>query len=125
MLGLGTKTITRTEHPHTKKRSWKLLLLSIVSGIGAALLIYFVSPTSNYTIAWLQLTAVPLFFCLLFLFVYSLISYLFKSKVHGVLTALISVTYLLFRENSLTHPFFGLLLLALFFVLELLFTYRK
>ena len=125
MLGFGPKIINRTEHPHIKKRSWRLLLLCIASGIGSVLLIYFVSPATSYNFVSVQITVIPLLYCLLFFFFFSLISYLFKSKIHGVLTALIAVTYLIFRENSLTHPFFGLLLLALFFVLELLFTYRK
>lgn len=110
---------------HKRKRSWKLLVLALFSGSLFVLFLYFVPPERVYSFSTLQFSVIPLFYVLLFTFLFAAVSFAFKSKIHGILAALLTVTYLVFRQNSLTHPFFALLLLALFLVLELLFTYRK
>ena len=122
---LKQKHIDSSINSHRNKRSWKLLTLGIFSFILLALLIYFVPPATSYTIYSLHLSVILGFFLLLFIFLFAVSSYLFKSKIHGILIATLAITYLIFRQNDLTHPFFALLLLALFLVLELLFTYRK
>jgi hypothetical protein len=125
MLLFQRKKPSSTIKLHDRKRSWKLLLLAILSGSLLGLLIFFVPPETTYSLSIVQISVLPFFFLLLFTFVFAGVSYIFKSKIHGILAALLAITYLVFRQNSLTHPFFALLLLALFLVLELLFTYRK
>jgi hypothetical protein len=110
---------------HRSSRSILMLILSILLfGMLAAIIWYF-PPTQEYHLLIVTIPVIPVVLGILGAFVFCTTTYIFKSKIHGILTAMVVVTYLIFRENSLTHPFFGLLLLALFLVLELLFTYRK
>lgn len=89
-------------------------------------LIVTVPPTTSYDALFtMQLSVLPVFHALLFLFLFGISSFLLRSKIHGVLIGLVVVIYLLFRQNDLTHPFFALMLAALFLVLELLFSYKK
>lgn len=114
----------------TRKRSLLLLFASILSFLALAGLIYFSPPTSSLTssqivgnislISFIHIPSLFLFFVLLALFLFCIGTYIFKSKKHGVLIALFVIIYLLFRLNHLTHPFFLVLLLALFFTLEML-----
>lgn len=108
-------------------RNYWFLLLSIVTFAMLGFTVYFFPP--DYSVVPFQLPVqIPIvyfFYTLLFLGFFTLGSFIFKSKVHGVLIALVVIAYLLFRQNDLTHPFFALLLAALFLVLELLFSYKK
>ncbi len=108
-----------------KKRSWKLFVLSILSFSALVYLVIFTAPTASFDVLTIPIPVLPFFFSLLFLFLFSLCTFLFNSRMHGVLIALLAIIYLLFRQNDLTHPFFAVLLLALFLVLELMFTYKK
>jgi hypothetical protein len=110
---------------NSRTHSFLLVTLSIVSMFALGSLVYFVPPTFKLTLGTLQIPIIFLFFLLLFVFLFAIGSFLFKSKIHGILIALLAIVYLVFRLNNLTHPFFAVLLLALFLVLELLFTYRK
>ncbi len=67
----------------------------------------------------------PIFLIFLFCTFFSLGTYLFKNKTHGVLIGAFLVVYLLLRLSHLTHPFFLILLIALFLTLELMISYRK
>lgn len=113
------------QNTRTRKRSWKLLFVSMLAFVGLVYLIWGVDPEQTVLVLSYPLSIFPLFFISLFLFLFGITSFLFKSKVHGILIAMIIVAYLLFRQNDLTHPFFAILLLALLLVLELMFTYRK
>jgi hypothetical protein len=105
------------------KRNYWFLLLSIITFTALGFVVYFFPP--NYTVTSLQISIVYAFYTLIFLSLFSAGSFIFKSHVHGILLGLVVVAYLLFRQNDLTHPFFALLLAALFLVLELLFSYKK
>src|SRR4051812_32519247 len=108
-----------------RKRPVKFLLLSIVSLVSLSLLIYHLPPTYNFSLLNSQLSTLYLFFLLLFLFLFSLITFISKSIKHGILIALFFPIYLLFRINNLTHPFFFLLLFGLFMTLEFLFAANR
>jgi len=113
------------------KRPLPLLIIGIISLGTLAALIYFFSPNTTLTFQqtltnfplifdkYLQIPPIYLFFILIGIFLFSMGTYIFRSKAHGILIAALVITYLLFRLNRLTHPFFLILLLALFFVLEL------
>jgi len=117
-----------------KKRALWLLVLSFSS---LATLIYLVvsfSPSKQFTLPleaasdaakWGHFPLLPVFFILLFLFVFSLIAYLLNNARRGLFAAFFITTYLLLRFFHLTHIFFLIILIALFFTLELLFTNRK
>ena len=114
-----------------RKRPLSLLIIGILSFITLASFVYFFSPDTIITfpgmVAYLPLSLVQyirippfsIFFLLLAIFLFSIGSYLFKNKIHGILIAVFVVTYLIFRLNHLTNLFFLFLLLALFVTLEL------
>lgn len=118
-------------------RPLSLLIIGIISFVGLTCLIYFVSPINPLTISpitnnlppslekYVQISPLIIFFLLLTSFFFSIGSYIFKSKAHGILISGVILAYLLMRLNNLTHPFFLILLLALFFVLELMVSSRK
>ena len=88
------------------------------------MLVLFVSPTIPLPF----LSLIPTYSVLLlflFFFLFFTGTFIFKTKRHGILLGFFAVTYLLFRINNLTHPFFFILLLALFFMIELLISYKK
>jgi len=114
------------------KRTLVLLFIGIISLIALACLIYFLPPTMTFSSApifpnlpfsfekFIQMPPLIIFFLLVAIFFFSIGTYIFKSKTHGLLIAGTVITYLLFRINHLTNPFFLILLLALFFTLEML-----
>ena len=116
----------------SRKRPLALLFIGIFSLLTLACLLYFFSPFANLTLPdtiagvpfsinkFVQIPPLLVFFLLVSIFLFSISSYIFKSKTHGVLIAGFVDIYLLFRLNHLTHPFFLFLLLALFFTLEML-----
>lgn len=107
------------------RRSAKLLFLTIISFAAITYIIFFVSPTFAYPILAFKLPILIVFVSLITLFTFSLTTYISKNKKHGFLVSLFALTYLLFRLSNLTHPFFLLLLLALFITLELLFARQR
>lgn len=112
---------------HKRRRPILHLIFGILS-LGAFLwTLYFYTPSSTLTIPYIPFTLpiIPLFFILLLAALFFLTSYIFKSSKHGILVSLFVGIYLIFRLNNLTHPFFFILLFALFLTLELLVSYRK
>ena len=107
------------------KRPVAFLILSIITLISLTLLIFLSLPDQQLTINNLTFTMLYGFFILLFLFIFSTFTYLLNSKKHGILIAGFALIYLIFRLNDLTHPFFFILLSALFLTVELLVSYRK
>lgn len=108
----------RRKHPAT------LLLLSLLS---LASFIYFIlsfSPSSHFSIFNSQFSTLYVFFPLVFLFIYSAITYLLINTKQGLLFGLFATIYLFLRFIHLTHPFFLILLLVLFISLELFFKKR-
>jgi hypothetical protein len=102
--------------------SFKSLFLIIIPFIALCFLIMYFSPSYTIKIYNFQIPILYAFFIILFLFLFFLVRSLFKSKKHGFLIAIFFIIYLLFRINSLTHPLFLFLLIALFLTLELFFT---
>jgi len=110
---------------HKRKRNIWLLVASLVSLATFIAFIILVPPNSVIQIIWLSISILPIFFLLLSLVLFFMASYIFKSVKHGILLFLFVLIYLIFRLNNLTHPFFLILLIALFLTLELLVSYRK
>ncbi|GIW61345.1 MAG: hypothetical protein KatS3mg089_0197 [Patescibacteria group bacterium] len=108
-----------------KRRTWKFLILSILSFIALLIIITTLSPYQNFSIKFASIPVVIIFYMLLALFIFSFFAFLLKSRKHGILLSIFTVIYFVFRANNLTHPFFFLLLLALFLTLELLFTSKR
>ena len=108
-----------------RKKTLSLLFLITLSLLTLGSLVIFFPPTDSLTIFHVKLSIILLFFVALFLFAFATGTFFFKNKVHGLLLGFFLIIFLIFRLNNLTHPFFFILLLALFLTLELLFTYRK
>ena len=108
-----------------RKRSIKFLILSLPFFILLTSLIYFLPPNYQLHIINFKLSVMNLFLLPLFIFLFLITTFFSKSTKHGILLGLFATSFLTFRLNNLTHPFFFLLLSALFLVLELLFAYRK
>src|SRR5664279_1782580 len=124
-LELVNRNKKNVQTKRTRKRSHLFLFSGFISLILLLLLIYYFPPDLQLPILNSQISTLYIFLFLLFCFLFSASTYIFASKKHGLLIGLFVPLYLLFRLNNLTHPFFFLLLLALFIVLELLFSYRK
>lgn len=104
-----------------RKRSLPLLLLSILALIVIIFVIFFIPPTYAVSLVRIHINILFFFLPLLFIFTYSLLSFLFQKKTHGILAGTFLVLYLLLRLGGFTHPLFLLILLALLLILELLF----
>ncbi len=119
------------------RRPFILLIISILSFLALASLIFFFPPYTSmmphYLIQslpfslgkFIQVPSLLLFFVLLAFFLFTTGSYILKSKKHGILIAGFVISYLLLRLNHLTNLFFLILLFALFVVLELMVSSRK
>lgn len=120
---------TRKSHIHQtegKVLHFKLLLFVAISTfIVLSLLVFFTEPRGQIHLLGGAFPFLYLFFPLFTLFIFSLSSCLLKSYKHGIIIALFFTIYSIFRFNNLTHPFFLILLFALFFTIDLLFSYRK
>jgi len=108
----------------------KYLLLSIVSLFGLFILLFFFPPTHKFSIfptgtGNFQFSIIYCFFILIFLFFFSVSCYFFKNKIQGLLIGFFVLSFLIFHLIKLTHPFFLILLIALFFTLELLLISKK
>ena len=107
------------------KRPILLLILTTLSFAVLLTLTYIFPPDSRLEIGNWKIELVYAVLAVLFLFIFSLIAYLFRSKMHGCLIASFTIIYLLFRLNNLTHPFFLMLLLLLLLTLEFFVSHKK
>ncbi len=82
-------------------------------------------PDFQFSIYNYSLQIIPVFFVLLFVFLYFLFDVLFASRRRGLFAGFFAATYLLLRLSGLTHPFFLVMLIILFGCLELFFVKRK
>lgn len=106
-------------------RPYLLLFLGALSLTSLVFLLLNFSPESQPMVYSVQIPLIPMFLILVFTTLYFLGAFTFKSKAHGFLIASFALVYLVFRLNNLTHPFFFILLFALFLTLELFVSYRK
>lgn len=118
-----------------KKRTFLLLVFSILIFASLLYLIINFDPARKFSIFPakqdlaprdnFQFSILPIFFIAVFLSTFTFSAYLLNNSRRGLFFALFIVSYLLLRLFHLTHPFFLILLIALFFTLELLFRNRK
>lgn len=123
MFTIFPKKINFIEGASRRKRSVVAALFGIVFIALVGYLGFAVPPSAQ--IPYLPIPLLPVFLLLLFLALLFTGTFLFKSKSHGILIGTFVVVYLIFRLNELTHPFFFILLFALFLTLELFVSYRK
>ncbi len=90
-------------------------------------LIYFVlnfPPDKNLKILNFSIPTVPIFFALFFIAIYELFTFILNNQRQGFLISLFATIYLILRFFKLTHPFFAILIIALFVTFELAFKRR-
>jgi len=83
------------------------------------------SPDASTPILFFSFSNLFLFFLLLFIGLYSLITFLFGSKKRGIIYSLGISLFFLLRVYKLTNPLYLILLLLLILGLEFLFTPPK
>lgn len=101
-----------------KKHPWPLLLLGIIFFIFLGYGITNWSPDFTIVIGSLKISILLLFFILLFAAMYTIIGYFTISSLQGFIFATAVIIYLLLRYFGITHPLFGLLLLAMLISIE-------
>lgn len=116
----GLKRTTETKITRKKKFSFLVLFAAVISLALLGSTIYYLPPTYIYTFFILRIPISLLFFVLVFSSFYTTSLLIFRSKLHGILIGSFVVLYLIFRLSNLTHPFFLILLAALFLTLELM-----
>src|SRR5579863_3793486 len=110
-----------------RRRKDKLLflILSILTAVPTVLIVIYYPPSFIFTLGRLYIPIIYAFLASLFLFIYFLGGVIFRNKAHGFLCSLFICVYLIFRLNNLTHPFFLLMLSALFITIELMVSLKK
>jgi hypothetical protein len=110
---------------HKKRRPFWLLIFFVLSLVGLGYLVMNFSPSSQLPILKFELPILPVGLMLLFLVVFSFVTFLLNNSRRGFLLGLLVISYLLLRLNGLTSPFFAILLLLIFGGIELFFVKRK
>lgn len=100
-------------------------MLFILCFVLLSLIIIYIPPTSTLIIAGVPLSPLPYFLMLTFGLFLAISALLFNTVIHGILIGLFLVCYLLLRVNDLAHPFFLILLSAIFLTIELMISSRK
>lgn len=93
--------------------------------IGLIYLLVSYPPSFELRIGSYELGILNLFFTLVFLFLFSLIAYIFNNARRGMFAGVFVVIYLFLRLTKLTHPFFLVLIIALLVTIELFFSRKK
>lgn len=104
-----------------RKRPFLFLLVSFLSFMLGGYIVYYLQPNASITFFLIKLPVLPVFFFLLFAFLFSFTAYMLRSKLQGILVASFACIYLLIRMFGFTALFFQILLLALFIATELFF----
>lgn len=102
----------------TPRNFWTLLLLSLLSLTGLAYMFLNFPPGTSLVIGNVQIPYLIIFFILLFLCLYGIAAFLFKSAAQGAIIGGLIISYLLLRLFNITHPFFTILLLVFFASIE-------
>ncbi|MBI2025780.1 MAG: hypothetical protein HYT06_00185 [Candidatus Levybacteria bacterium] len=109
------------------RRRKKLLILpvfSVISLVSLSYLIFSFPPNALISFYDFKITAIPIAFLLLFIFLWSLVWFISANKIQGLIFAIFPIIYLILRLNHLNQMFFLVLLFILFAATELFF-FRK
>jgi len=108
-----------------EKRPFLFLIVSFLSLGALGYLVLNFPPTFQFSILNIQFSILIPGLALLFLFIFSLFSFILNNKRRGLLLGMLTIFYLLLRLNGLTSLFFAILLLILFGGIELFFVKQK
>ncbi|OGH08300.1 MAG: hypothetical protein A2152_01315 [Candidatus Levybacteria bacterium RBG_16_35_6] len=105
-----------------RKKNYLQLPIILLSLIGLIYLIIFINPNHNFQLFLFKIPALILFFILIFIFLSNLVSFLLRNQRRGIFFGFLSIALLLLSFYHFIHPFFIIMVLALFGVLELVFS---
>jgi len=104
-----------------KKRPVLFLFSWIIASLILFYLIVFVSPTYQLLFTNYHLPVIYFFFLFFFIAVFSLTTLALNNIRWGALISFFLISYLLLDLLGLTHPFFAILLIIIFIILEIVF----
>jgi hypothetical protein len=107
------------------KKNYLQIPIIILSLIGLIYLIFFTNPNQVFSALFFKTTSLPLFFILIFIFISNLSAFFLKNQRRGIFLGLLVIGILLLIFYQFIHPFFIIMLLALFGVLELVFSHHR
>ena len=108
-----------------KRHNYIYLLIAILLTIITSYLFVNFSPFHKFLISAVTIPILPIFFAILGLLIFSLSTFIFIGKQHGVVITLIVLGYLLMRLIGLTHWIFLTLSIALLITVELFLIKKK
>jgi len=108
-----------------RRRNYFLLILSLLFLIGLVYLIIYISPNQVFQVLSIKISVLLLFFLLTFLFIFSFMAFWLKNLRRGMFFGFLIIGLLLLLFYRFIHPFFIIMLIALFGVLELFFSHRR
>jgi len=101
-----------------KRHNFFFLLLGVLFAISTVYIFLTFPPDYNLQLSNVAIPIFPVFIISFLLFLFSLITFIFIQKIHGILVSLFIFFYFLLRLFGLTHWIFAVLLFALFVTLE-------
>lgn len=107
-----------------KRRNYIFLLLTILFGTLTFYLFYNLFPTYKFTVSNIQIPILPVFLFSLTGFIFSITTFLAKSRLQGIIFSVFITGYLIMRTQGLTHWIFLIIVIALFVTTEL-FIFKK
>ena len=124
MENLG-KTRRKLKPIARKRHNYIYLLISILLAIIISYLFVNFSPFHKFRISNISIPILPIFFASFGFLIFSLSTFIFIGKHHGVIITLVTLGYLIMRLIGLTHWIFLVLVLGLLIVLELFIIKKK
>lgn len=115
----------KPQYPHSRSILFiQIIIVLLFIGL-TSFLVFSFPPDYQIKIYQYNLSIYYPFFTSFFLLIYTLTFTIIRSKKHAFLTSLFCVSYTLLRLNKITHPLFLILLLALFLIIEFLFSKNR
>ena len=107
-----------------RKKHLPYLYISIPLLIILVVVIILINPQKNLEIAGISIPSLPIFFTLLFLFLFSLLSFLLLHTRRGALVALFISSFLLLRAAGFREFYYVVIILVILILIELFYIKR-
>lgn len=108
-----------------KRHNYIYLLLAILFAILTGYIFLNFPPEFKFQFLNLKISIIPFFFISFSIFIFSLTTFLFIQRLHGILFVIFILGYISMRLVGLTHWIFLLLVVALFITAELFIIKKK
>ncbi len=121
----GVKLSCYTTYMRKRKRFFPFFLISLPSFVMLIFFLFTFPPESKLRAINYELSTTVVFFLLLFLFIFSIMSCLLQSARRGLFLGVFVCGYFFLRLIQLRNMFFLILLALFLFTLELFFSNQK